>query len=169
MSGDSASSPAPAGEALRVFEVDVVRVRPLRLAFLRPGQGEAAVIYETDALPDALHFIAERREHALGALSLHGENRVAGEGPWHAPGIRVRGLALDPAIDGATVSAALLAAAIEAAHRAAAVEVWANVRERQVPCFLAAGFGAVSDPFETPSLGSHLVMARSLYTKPQRA
>jgi hypothetical protein len=160
---DAPPPPAPeAGPGIEVRAVAVGEVRPFRLAYLRPGQGEAGVTYKTDDEPSAAHLGAYLGERLVGVVSHHLENRVAGVAPYGHPGVRARGLAIEPDAPLPAVADRLLATVLEAARALQAGEVWANVRLVQDPLYAAAGLAAVSSEFDIPGLGVHRVMARRL-------
>jgi GNAT superfamily N-acetyltransferase len=75
-----------------------------------------------------------------------------------AEGWRVRGMATAPEFRGRGAGGAVLAALVSEAARAGATRVWCNARTPAVSLYERAGFRAVSDEFELPSIGPHYVM-----------
>jgi ribosomal protein S18 acetylase RimI-like enzyme len=129
-------------------------IRPLRHSVLRPGQAFLETRYPGD---DAgLHFGAFDGDRLVGIASLYEEGRA--DGP--AGGWRLRGMATDPDVRGAGYGAALLAACVEEVAGAGGTEVWCNARMAAVGFYRRAGFEVVSEEFDVPGIGPHLVMAR---------
>jgi ribosomal protein S18 acetylase RimI-like enzyme len=129
-------------------------IRPLRHSVLRPGQAFLETRYPGD---DAgLHFGAFDGDRLVGIASLYEEGRA--DGP--AGGWRLRGMATDPNVRGAGYGAALLAACVEEVAGAGGTEVWCNARMAAVGFYRRAGFEVVSEEFDVPGIGPHLVMAR---------
>jgi len=100
--------------------------------------------------------------YAVGAFE--GERLVSvgfavpegGPGAW-----RVRGMATEPDARGRGAGAAVLAALVEHAQAMGAARIWANVRVPAVTLYERAGFAVVSDVFEPPDIGPHVVMERA--------
>ena len=129
-------------------------IRPLRHAVLRPGQEFLETRYPGD---DAgVHFGAFDGDRLVGIASLYSEDRV--DGP--AGGWRLRGMATDPGVRGAGFGAALLAACMDEVVGAGGTELWCNARMAAVGFYRRAGFEVVSDEFDVPGIGQHVVMTR---------
>ena len=79
--------------------------------------------------------------------------------PDGAPGSwRVRGMATAPEARGRGAGSAVLDALVAHARREGATRIWANVRVGARTLYGRAGFAVVSEPFELPEIGSHVVM-----------
>jgi predicted GNAT family N-acyltransferase len=131
-------------------------VRPLRLRVLRPNQTWAETVYPGDDLPETVHLAAFDGDRLVGIGSLYREDRDGGpDGGW-----RLRGMATEPDVRGGGFGAAVLAACVDHAGTAGGVEVWCNAREAAIGFYRRAGFVVVSEPFDVPGIGSHVVMAR---------
>ena len=148
-----ATQPAPtpyaaAVTAFAVCSVDIALTRQLRQSILRPHQTEADLAaHEPD---DAF---------AVGAFDggvLVSVGFVAPDG--EPGGWRVRGMATAPDARGRGAGTAVLAALTEHARSRGARRVWANVRTPAVSLYERAGFEVVSDEFELPDIGPHVVM-----------
>jgi GNAT superfamily N-acetyltransferase len=88
----------------------------------------------------------------------------AGEpGEW-----RVRGMAVVPSERGRGAGAAILDALIRHARGCGARAVWANVRTPARSLYERAGMRVVSDEFELPQIGPHVVMRMELSARPVR-
>ncbi len=127
------------------------QTRPLRHAVLRPHQalGDLAASEPPGAF-------------AVGAFADGGELVAVGLiGPDGEPGSwRVRGMATAPAARGRGLGTAVLEALLEHATAHGAQRVWCNVRTPARSLYERAGFHPVSEEFELPDIGPHLVMER---------
>ena len=85
-------------------------------------------------------------------------------GPEGEPGTwRVRGMATAPAARGRGAGSAVLKALLEHARSRGAQRVWANVRIGARTLYERAGLRVVSEVFELPDIGPHVVMRRELH------
>jgi ribosomal protein S18 acetylase RimI-like enzyme len=125
------------------------QTRPLRQAVLRPHQalGDLAASEPPGAF-------------AVGAFGDGGELVAVGlVGPDGEPGSwRVRGMATAPDARGRGLGTAVLDALLEHATAHGARRVWCNARTPARSLYERAGFRAVSEEFELPDIGPHLVM-----------
>jgi GNAT superfamily N-acetyltransferase len=84
-------------------------------------------------------------------------------GPEGDPGWwRVRGMATLPEARGRGAGTAVLNALLDHARSQEAVGVWASVRVPARSLYERAGFVTVSDEFEPPHIGPHVIMSREL-------
>jgi predicted GNAT family N-acyltransferase len=129
--------------------------RPLRHRILRPGQAYAETRYPGDDA--AVHFGAfADGDRLVGIASLYREDRVDGPpGGW-----RLRGMATADDVRGQGYGAAVLAASIDHVATEGGSEIWCNARMPAVGFYRRAGFEVVSDEFEVPGIGPHVVMVR---------
>ena len=135
-------------------------VRPLRHRILRPGQTYEETLYPGDDLGDTVHLGAFDGDRLVGIASLYREDRSGGPpGGW-----RLRGMATDADVRGAGFGAALLGASVLHAESAGGAELWCNARMPAVGFYRRAGFAVVSEEFEVPGIGPHVVMVRTLGT-----
>lgn len=137
-----------------IRRVTAEEIRPLRHSVLRPEQAFLETRYPGD---DAgVHFGAFDGDRLIGVASLYEEDRVDGPtGGW-----RLRGMATDPDVRGAGFGAALLAACVEEVAAAGGTELWCNARMAAVNFYRKGGFEVVSDEFDVPGIGAHVVMTR---------
>jgi ribosomal protein S18 acetylase RimI-like enzyme len=132
---------------------------------LRPNQTLADTVYPGDDLTDTVHLGASVEgdgdgddSRLVGIASLYREDRAGGPpGGW-----RLRGMATDADVRGAGFGAELLAACTEHVAAAGGSELWCNAREAAIGFYRRAGFEVVSNPFEVPGIGPHVVMARAV-------
>jgi len=75
---------------------------------------------------------------------------------------RVRGMAVVPELRGRGAGGAILSALIEHARAAGALAVWANVRTPARSLYERRGMRVVSEEFELPQIGPHVVMRMEL-------
>jgi ribosomal protein S18 acetylase RimI-like enzyme len=137
-----------------IRRVSAEDIRPLRHSVLRPGQAFLETRYPGD---DAgVHLGAFDGDRLVGIASLYEEDRVGGPtGGW-----RLRGMATDPDVRGAGFGAALLGGCIEEVVAAGGTELWCNARMSAVGFYRRAGFEVISEEFDVPGIGPHVVMTR---------
>ena len=145
----------PGGRPL-IRRVSSEEIRPLRHRFLRPGQTYEETLYPGDDRADSVHLGAFDGERLVGIASLYREDRAGGPtGGW-----RLRGMATDADVRGAGFGAALLEGCVEHVAASGGAELWCNARQSAVGFYRRAGFDVVSDEFDVPGIGAHVVMAR---------
>jgi GNAT superfamily N-acetyltransferase len=148
---------------LAIDPVPAEVVRPLRQKVLRVGQPPEASVYQHDDAPTTLHFAASLPGHGVvGIATLRPEDRMAGQEPFHKPGIRFRGVAVDEAWRGQGIGKALVARVLQEARARGAKELWANARIRSVPFFLSRHFHVMSGEFDMYPIGPHVVITMAL-------
>jgi GNAT superfamily N-acetyltransferase len=131
-------------------------VLPLRHAVLRPGRPVTDSAYAADAT--AVHLAAYDGDRVVGVATVFPEpDPDTGE-----PGWRLRGMAVDPAVQGCGVGAALLAAVLEAARAGGAQLVWCNARVAAIRFYERHGLVASGDVFDVPHAGPHRRMRTRL-------
>ena len=146
-----------AAERALIRPISTDEVRPLRHRVLRPGQAFEETLYPGDDLADTVHLGAFDGDRLVGIASLYRESRPGGpDGGW-----RLRGMATDAGVRGAGFGAALLAGCIEHVAAAGGTELWCNARMAAVGFYRRAGFDVVSEEFDVPGIGPHVVMVRS--------
>ena len=135
-----------------VSRLTVPETRPLRQAVLRPHM-------TVEAMAEA-----ERADAVAYGASIDGDVVAVGlVGPDGGPGAwRVRGMATAPDARGQGAGAAVLEALLEYADAHGATRVWCHARIRALSLYRRAGFTAVSEEFELPHIGPHVVMERFL-------
>ena len=69
-------------------------------------------------------------------------------------------MATDAGVRGAGYGAALLAGCVEEVVGAGGTELWCNARMVAVGFYRRAGFEVVSEEFDVPGIGPHVVMTR---------
>jgi len=131
-----------------VRTIPLAETRVLRQAVLRPHQTvEDVAAHE---VPGAVAVGAFDGDE-LVAVGLVGPD--GGPGAW-----RVRGMATAPAARRRGAGAAVLDGLVRHALEAGATRVWCNARTPARSLYERAGFAVVSDEFELPDIGPHLVM-----------
>jgi predicted GNAT family N-acyltransferase len=137
-----------------IRRVSAEEVRPLRHRVLRPGQAFEDTVYPGDAA--ARHLGAFAGDRLVGVASLYQEDRAGGP----AGGWRLRGMATDAGARGAGHGGALLVACAAEVAGAGGTELWCNARLAATGFYLRSGFEVVSEEFDVPGIGPHVVMAR---------
>jgi len=142
---------------LLVRAVSVEQTRPLRQAILRPHLtlDEMAASEPPDAV-------------AVGAFAGDELVAVGLVGPQGAPGAwRVRGMATVPRARGRGAGTAVLTALLDHATTHGAKRVWASVRTPARSLYERAGFRVISEEFELPDIGPHVLMELEMHKAAQ--
>ena len=146
------------GGDLLIRRVSTEEIRSLRHRILRPGQSFEDTLYPGDDLSDTVHLGAFDGERLVGIASLYREDRAGGlAGGW-----RLRGMATDADVRGTGFGAALLNGCVEHVTTSGGAELWCNARLSAVGFYRRAGFEVLSEEFDVPGIGPHVVMARAL-------
>ncbi|HEX6388250.1 MAG TPA: GNAT family N-acetyltransferase [Solirubrobacteraceae bacterium] len=132
---------------MEVRVIPIEQTRPLRHAVLRPHQdiGDLGT-HETEGA----YAVGAFQDDELVAVGFVAPD---GRGGW-----RVRGMATAPQARGRGAGAAVLQALVDHARDQGATHVWANVRTPARTLYERAGFTVVSEEFELPEIGPHVVM-----------
>ena len=138
--------------------IPIADTRALRHAVLRPHQAieELAAHEAADAF--AVGVFDGDRLVSVGFVTPEG-----GPGAW-----RIRGMATEPDARGRGVGAAVLDALVSHATANGATRIWANVRVPARSLYERAGFAVVSEVFEPPDIGPHVVMERDVAAAERR-
>jgi GNAT superfamily N-acetyltransferase len=142
--------------AIEVRAVPAEQTRPLRQVVLRPGQPPESTVYPGDDDSGTVHLAALEDGELLGVASLYREPRPGADA--RAPAWRLRGMATAPHARGRRVGRALLAACRTHVAGEGGGELWCNARTSAARFYAAAGFEVVSDEFDVPDIGRHVVM-----------
>jgi predicted GNAT family N-acyltransferase len=142
---------------VRVEQVGIDVILPLRAAILRAGLPVDTARYEQDELPTTVHLAA-----------LDGSNGVVGCASWSPEpyrgrtGWRLRGMATADAVRGRGIGAQLLAAGLDLGVQHGAEVAWCNARTSALGFYQRYGFTAVGEEFDVPYAGPHYRMWRPL-------
>lgn len=139
----------------------------LRLRVLRPGQPPERADYGADQHPSAFHLGAFTTDGRLvGVASFYHEPFPQDA---HHPAYdeeaddwRLRGMAVEPDLQGQGVGRALIDAGVERLVAKKGGWLWCNARTTAEPFYTALGFDTFGDPFEMAEIGTHYLMARRL-------
>lgn len=124
------------------------QTRTLRRQILRPHQTEADLASHEPPDSFAAGSFQDDELVAVGLIGREGE-----PGEW-----RVRGMATVPAARGRGHGSAVLQALVEHAREQGARAIWCQVRTPARRLYERAGFQVVSEEFELPEIGPHLLM-----------
>jgi GNAT superfamily N-acetyltransferase len=123
----------------------------LRRRVLRAGTPSADVTFADDDDPATVHLTARDADgRVVGIASL---------APRSCPvrssvaAVQLRGMAVEPELQGAGVGRAVLDAAVEHAHACGAAVLWANARDTAAGFYTRAGFEVAGDGFVTTDTG----------------
>jgi len=135
---------------LVVREVPIAATRPLRQAILRPHQTPEELAEHEPAGAFAVGAFDGAQLVAVGFVAPDGE-----PGAW-----RIRGMATVAHVRGRGVGTAVLDALVRHALDNGATRIWCNARTPARSLYAQRGFRVVSDEFELPEIGPHVVMER---------
>ncbi len=152
---------------LVVRAVTAAETRPLREQVLRPGRPAVDSVYPGDDDPSTVHFAAYDGDRLVGIASLYREDRVGTGTPGQ--GWRLRGMASAPEDRRSGVGWALLEACVDHVSAAGGGELWCNARTPAAGFYARAGFEVISEPFDIPGIGPHVVMRRVVRPAPESA
>ena len=131
--------------SLTVVEAPVEAVYDLRRRVLRPGHPESDIAFEEDGWSGCFHLIA-KDPGTVGIATF-----FPSPSEW-APGTdswQLRGMAVDPVVQGQGVGRALIQAAVDRLRAAQADVLWANVRDSAAGFYQRLGWEVVGDGFVT--------------------
>lgn len=133
-----------------VRPVSLEQTRPLRQAVLRPHEAVERMASSETADTVALGAFEGDELVAVGMIAPDGE-----PGGW-----RIRGMATAPSARGRGAGTAVLDELMRHAVAAGAQRIWCNARTPARSLYERAGMRVVSEEFELPEIGPHLVMER---------
>jgi GNAT superfamily N-acetyltransferase len=136
--------------AIEVRPVATAQTRPLRRAVLRPHQSLEEM---ADSEPQGAYAVGAFEGERLLAVGLIGPDPERSVGSW-----RVRGMATEAPSRGRGFGRAVLTALLQHARAQRASSVWCTVRTPARSLYERAGFRVLSDEFEIPDIGPHVVM-----------
>ena len=136
---------------LIVREVDAATVRPLRHALLRAGRPIGESYYPTDDV--AVHIAAYDEERIVGVATIFPDPEPDDPAAW-----RLRGMAVEPALQRSGVGTAVLQRAVNAVSERGVRTLWCKARVPAVGFYEHHGFTRESEPFEIPGIGPHVSM-----------
>jgi len=129
----------------------------LRHAVLRAGLPRETATFPGDDDAAARHFVAEQDGRIVATLTLH-LNRWGDQAAW-----QLRGMAVEPALQGSGIGAQLLLAAERSVlDDSPTHQLWCNARVPAVRFYEKHGWTVVSDPFDVPTAGPHVKMIKRL-------
>jgi GNAT superfamily N-acetyltransferase len=153
--------PVAEDDSVKVEQVRVELVRPLRLAVLRPGWAPESVVYPEDDAPSATHFAAWRDYLVAGTLSLYAEPPPVDVDVERGRAWRMRGVAVRDDVRGGGVGRALVVAAEEFARTQRGEVIWCNGRVSAQPFYERLGYQPWGDVFDSVGI-PHVVLWRPL-------
>ncbi len=132
--------------------ISPAQTRALRQAVLRPHQSVVELAAHEPADAFAVGTFEAGELVAVGLVGPEG-----GPGAW-----RIRGMATAPHARGRGAGTIVLEGLVGHARTCGATRLWCNARRPARSLYQRAGFRPVSDEFELPDVGPHLVMELAL-------
>lgn len=128
-------------------------ILPLREAVLIRGTDRSDPVFERDDAPTSRHYgVFDDADRCLACLSLMREDLE------NRPGLRLRGMAVDPTQRGRGWGGRLLAFALADADPEQRFVVWCNARETAVGFYEKMGWRTVGERFDIAGVGPHYRM-----------
>ena len=136
--------------------VTAAEVRPLRRRVLRAGRPASESDYPYDDLAEALHVAAVVDGAVVGCATVYPE-------PYEGrPAYRLRGMAVDPLLQGSGVGSRVIERAITELSDRGVLLLWCNARTTALPFYRRHGFVPVGDEFLAAHGIPHYLAVRKL-------
>ena len=136
---------------MRVTTVPAEATHDLRRTVLRGGRPDAEVHFPEDDLPEAFHSAvldAGGRVVAVATASPAPSGLRPGAAAW-----RVRGMAVEPELQGRGAGTLLLDAVVTRARAAGAEVLWADARDSALEFYRRRGWSVEGKGYLTPATG----------------
>ena len=145
-------------DKLSIGTATTAEILPLRLAVLRDGTPSRNPRYAEDDDAATFHLVARSETGKIVATSTWLPRPFPVEP--EIPGIQLRGMAVDAALQSQGIGAILLTAGIERARMLAVGNVWARARDTALEFYQRNGMTVVGDAFidEATGMSHHLVV-----------
>jgi GNAT superfamily N-acetyltransferase len=144
--------------SVEVVDVRAVDCHDLRRRVLRAGTPSDDVEFDEDARPDAFHLAAADADGRLVGVATFFLQPT----PWRdgQRAAQLRGMAVEPTVQGQGVGAALLRAATDRLRSVGVTVLWANARDSALGFYERCGMVVVGDGFLTSDtlLPHHVVV-----------
>ncbi|OFW65911.1 MAG: hypothetical protein A2Z12_07985 [Actinobacteria bacterium RBG_16_68_21] len=139
--------------------IEPAEARPLRRALLHPALPLAAVDYEADSHPAALHIGAFKDGVLVGVATVHPQPMPSGTqtGAW-----RIRDIAVEHGHRGRGVGAWMLQRCLEHASATADQVAWCLARVGAYGFFERLGFHRAGGPINDPEEGPQYLLSVEL-------
>ena len=144
--------------AYRVGTATTEEILPLRMSVLRDGTPSRDPRYAEDDHESTVHLVMRDATDTIVATSTWLPRPFPSEPD--APGVQLRGMAVDKTLQSRGVGAILLAAGIERARDLGAHNVWARARDTALAFYERNGMRVVGDAFldDATGMSHHLVV-----------
>lgn len=144
---------------LQIKRTAASETRALRREVLRPHQEAHELVYDGDDWEAAGHYVAEQDGVLVGIASVYPQAR---SGAHDVQTWRLRGMATAESARGSGIGRLLLEATVEHARLGGGTRYWCNARVSARGFYEHLGLRVVSEVFEPPGLGPHVVMETAL-------
>lgn len=141
---------------MAVEEVGVEATFDLRARVLREGVPDPDVRFASDDDPSALHLALCDEDHrpvAVASIVPAATERRPGRRAW-----RLRGMAVEPALQGRGLGAQLLEAVVERCRAAGAEVVWADGRDSALGFYRRHGWSVEGEGYDKVGIPHHTVV-----------
>jgi GNAT superfamily N-acetyltransferase len=132
--------------SVEIRRVAVEEIFPLRHAVLRPGRPVSYSVYSQDV--GAVHVGAFDDGMLVGCATVFPQPWPGSDGaPAEPAAWRLRGMAVDPSVQGSGIGRLVLAEGIVAAREGGAPVLWANARTAALGFYERMGWRVVGEEF----------------------
>jgi GNAT superfamily N-acetyltransferase len=139
-----------------IRRVDLEQIIDLRHAILRAGLPRETAIFEGDDGAQARHYGAFEHDRLIGCVTLHPST-------WEdSPAWQLRGMAVVEGRQKRGIGRRLIDFLEADLSDSPIRQLWCNARVPAAAFYEKLGWSVVSDPFEIPTAGPHVKMAKRL-------
>lgn len=132
-------------------------ILPLRARILRDGKSAETARFAEDHSEGTVHYCVHSGSLVIACLSL-----IPRESQTDNV-FQLRGMAVEASWQTRGIGTRLLGFAEQDIHsRYGGAIIWCNVRKVAIPFYAKAGYRIVSEPFDIPGIGLHVVMQKQL-------
>lgn len=132
----------------QLTKADMPALYILRLEVLRPGMPPEAAIFPSDDAHTTVHIGAFMKDGRCVGIATLVEN----------DGLQLRGMAVDPTLQGHGIGTAILKLAYQVAAEQGRDSIWCNARTSASGFYTKQGWLRECDEFDIPTVGPHYKM-----------
>lgn len=145
--------------SLKIKQVDVKLITPIRHRVLREGKPISTCYFDGDNLPETYHFAAFSKHQTIGCLSLmpKSHDKISGSNLY-----QLRGMAVLENYRGKNIGRDLLKQAEQHLISKNITNIWCNVRVKAIPFYSKNFYIKLGNTFNIEGVGLHVLMYKIL-------
>ncbi len=144
---------------MKVLRISARDTYPIRQQMLRPGRPLSECAFQGDDEDQTFHLGAFVENKLVSVASFYFDRHPDIDGPYQ---YRLRGMATLPDFQRRGLSSELLRMAFPIIKQNQCDILWCNAREAAVPFYEQVGFKKLSEVFDIPGIGPHVLMMKNL-------